>query len=43
MSVSWPTHIAKARAQKTAKLAQKKRNRKIRRLFRDGKRGEVND
>lgn len=41
MAVNWPTHIAKARARKTTKLSQKKRNRKLRRLFRDGKRGEV--
>lgn len=41
MSVFWPTHVAKARQRQNYKLAQKKRNRKLRRLFKDGKRGEM--
>lgn len=41
MSVFWPTHVAKARMRQNAKLARKKRNRKLRRLHADGKRGEV--
>lgn len=42
MTVTWPTHKAKARDRRNHALARKKRNRKLRRLFRDGKRGEVN-
>lgn len=41
MAVSWPTHRAKARAAKNWALRQKARNRKLRRLHKDGKRGEV--
>lgn len=42
MAADWPTHVVKARKAKTSALAQKKRNRKLRRLHKDGKRGEVN-
>ncbi len=42
MSVFWPTHVGKARQRKNAKLSQKKRARKLRRLHADGKRGELN-
>lgn len=41
MAVAWPTHRAKARHRQTEKLARKKRNRKLRRLMKSGKRGEV--
>lgn len=38
--VSWPTHKAKARQRKNTALYFKKKARKIRRLYKDGKRGE---
>lgn len=41
MSVSWPTHVAKARDRKNKALALKKRGRKIRRLLKDGKRVDL--
>lgn len=41
MAANWPTHKIRARKARNAKLAQKKRNRKIRRLHKDGKRGEI--
>lgn len=37
--MTWPTHRAKARDRATRALSIKKRNRKIRRLNKDGKRG----
>ena len=42
MAAAWPTHVAKARAARKVKASTKKRNRKLRRLYKDGKRGEVN-
>ena len=42
MAADWPTHVARARKAKFEKNRTKKRNRKIRRLHKDGKRGEVN-
>lgn len=39
--VQWPTHKAKARQRKNVALYFKKRGKKIRRLYRDGKRGEI--
>lgn len=41
MAAQWPTHRVKDRAAKNAKLYRKKRNRKLRRLFKDGKRGVI--
>lgn len=41
MAAQWPTHVVKARQRRNHALATKKRNRKIRRLHKDGKRGEV--
>lgn len=37
----WPTHKAKARANRKAKSARKKRNRLILRLYSTGKRGVI--
>lgn len=40
-AIVWPTHKAKARARQNAKIYWKKKGRRIRRLYRDGKRGEL--
>lgn len=41
MSAVWPTHRLKATQAKKLALRIKKRNRKIRRLYSSGKRGEM--
>lgn len=41
MAANWPTHVAKARSARKAKLRQKRVAAKLRRLHKSGKRGEV--
>lgn len=40
-TVYWPTHKAKARERQSAAIRKRNRNRRLRRLYRDGKRGEA--
>ena len=41
MAAQWPTHKVKSRKAQALKARTKKRNRKIRRLYKDGKRGDA--
>lgn len=40
-AIAWPTHKAKARARKNLRLYKAKRSKIVRRLYRDGKRGDL--